>query len=284
MPEEALNREVEHIIALALREDIGDGDITTQAIYTGRETAEAEFIAKEDGIVAGIELASLIFQKLDDDISFRAEVQDGHQVKRGQLIATAKGAANVLLTGERTVLNFMQRMSGVATQTARYVEAVAHTQTRILDTRKTLPGHRFLDKWAVRLGGGHNHRFRLDDMFLIKENHIAVAGGIPQAIQACRRFRDQKNQAIRIEIEVETMEQVDMVLEHGGVDVVMLDNFSLLQLEEAVARIAGRFETEASGNVTLKTVAEIAETGVTYISSGALTHSVKALDISLLFS
>lgn len=278
------DKQIELIVALALREDIGDGDITTQAVYTGKEQAEAEFIAKEDGIIAGIELAEYIYNRLDEDIVFEANVSDGDQIKRGQLIASAKGAANILLTGERTVLNFMQRMSGVATQTHKFASEISHTKAKVLDTRKTLPGHRYLDKWAVRLGGGANHRMRLDDMFLIKENHISVAGGIERAVDACRKFRNQQGLKARIEVEVENLDQVDRIIEHGGVDVIMLDNFSLIQLEDAVERIDGQFETEASGNVNMDTIKDIAETGVDFISVGALTHSVKALDISLLFS
>ena len=276
-------KQVEHIVALALREDIGRGDITTKAIYSGKEYAEAEFLAKQDGIVAGLELAAFIFAQLDDRIVFETHLVDGDRVKRGQLLASAKGPANVLLTGERTVLNFMQRMSGVATKTRSFVDAIAHTSTKILDTRKTVPGHRYLDKWAVRLGGGTNHRFRLDDRFLIKENHIAVAGGIPKAIQQCKELTIRDGIDAKIEIEVTSIAEYDQVQRAGGVHYIMLDNMSLTDMERCVGSNKGGFLLEASGNVTLDTVSDIAESGVDFISSGALTHSVNAMDISLLF-
>jgi nicotinate-nucleotide pyrophosphorylase (carboxylating) len=272
----------QYIVALALKEDVGIGDITTEATYSGDEMAEAEFLAKEEGVVAGLELAAYIFDQLDSDIVFSANLEDGDEVQRGQLIATAKGPTNRLLTAERTVLNFMQRMSGIATSTRRYVDAIADTSAQILDTRKTLPGHRYLDKWAVRLGGGKNHRMRLDDMFLIKENHIAMAGGIEQVIRRCIDYKKSNNLDAKIEIEVPDLETLDRVLEVGGVDVVMLDNMSLLDMSTAVTKAHGKVQLEASGNVTLDTVAEIAETGVDFISVGAITHSVKALDISML--
>jgi nicotinate-nucleotide pyrophosphorylase (carboxylating) len=274
----------QYIVALALREDIGDGDITTQATYQGDEVAEAEFIAKADGMVAGIALAEYIFDQLDTEITFSSNVKDGASVSRGQLLASVYGPTNRLLTGERTVLNFMQRMSGVATLTHRFVEKLDGTETKILDTRKTMPGHRYLDKWAVRLGGGKNHRMRLDDQFLIKENHIAMAGGIAPAIKRCRQYQKNKGLSARIEIEVPDLDTLDRVLAVGGVDIIMLDNMSLLDMKEAVQRINGRVETEASGNVTLDRVRSIAETGVDYISVGAITHSAQALDISMLLN
>jgi nicotinate-nucleotide pyrophosphorylase (carboxylating) len=278
-----MNQEVKWIVNLALREDIGEGDITTKAVYSGTEHAEAEFIAKANGVIAGLELAKFIFSELDKDIRFNAELRDGDRVFRGQLIATASGPANTILTGERTVLNFMQRMSGIATRTRQFADAIAHTNAKILDTRKTAPGHRYLDKWAVRLGGGSNHRMRLDDRFLIKENHIATAGGIQQAINACLSLKEEEGLTAEIEIEVKNLAELDKVLEVGNVQYVMLDNMDLLDMQKAVKNVGGQFYLEASGNVTLDSVVPIAETGVDFISSGSLTHSVTALDISLLF-
>lgn len=276
---------IDYLISLSLKEDIGDGDITTEAIYTGREHATAEFLAKEDGVAAGIEFLRYFFEQLDEDLVYTHNIDDGEEIHRGQLIATVEGAANVILTGERTALNFLQRMCGVATKTRKLVEAISHTETRILDTRKTVPGHRVLDKWAVELGGGTNHRMRLDDRFLIKENHISVAGGIARAIQACDKFREDNDLDAAIEIEVKNLDEVHEVLAYGEKEVsyVMLDNMSNDDMREAVSLIRGRFKTEASGNVTLKRAASIAETGVDFISVGAITHSVPALDISLLF-
>jgi nicotinate-nucleotide pyrophosphorylase (carboxylating) len=280
-----MEKEVEWIVALALKEDIGDGDITTEAIYRGTEYAEAEIIAKEDGIIAGVDLAAYIYSRLDDSIKFEPNVKDGQVIRRGQLVGVAKGPANILLTGERTVLNFMQRMSGIATKTHAYVKALEGTKAQILDTRKTVPGHRYLDKLAVRLGGGTNHRMRLDDRFLIKENHISVAGSVSKAIDSCIRFREAKNlKGVKIEVEVRNLDELANVIHHGGVDYVMFDNMDILDMQTGVKMVGGRFLIEASGNVTLETVRDIAETGVDYISCGALTHTVKALDLSMLFA
>lgn len=272
------------IVSLALQEDIGNGDITTEAIYSGKEHSEAELIAKDNGIIAGLELADYIYKKLDPNIKFEQQVNDGNRVDKGQLIGTAKGPANLLLSAERTILNFMQRMSGVATMTRLFVEEIKHTQASILDTRKTIPGFRYLDKWAVRLGGGTNHRYRLDDQFLIKENHISVAGTPEEAIDLCVKLRDKKNLNTWIEIEVTDLNMFERVLRQGKADIVMLDNMSLTDMEKAVSMANGKVKLEASGNVNIDTVAGIAETGVDYISSGALTHSTKALDISMVFA
>ena len=272
------------IVALALEEDIGNGDITTEAVYSRSEYAQAELIAKDNGIIAGIELAAYIYEMLDSSIQFEQNIRDGDRVEPGQLIATAKGPANVLLSAERTILNFMQRMSGVASTTRLFVDAIEHTNASILDTRKTIPGFRYLDKWAVRLGGGTNHRYRLDDQFLIKENHISVAGSLEAAIIHCAKLRDRKDPELVIEIEVTDLAMLERVLSHGQADMVMLDNMSLEDMEEAVRKSKGQVKLEASGNVNIDTVAGIAETGVDYISSGALTHSAKALDISMIFA
>ncbi|MEX1123324.1 MAG: carboxylating nicotinate-nucleotide diphosphorylase [Balneolales bacterium] len=279
----SIPEDVEKLITLALSEDIGSGDITTRAIFEQDKMAAGKFISRQDGIIAGLDLAASIFQRLDSNISFDTRLRDGEVTKKGETLAVVNGPANSILTGERTVLNFMQRMSGVATKTRSFVDTIAHTSANILDTRKTLPGHRYLDKLAVRLGGGRNHRARLDDMFLIKENHITAAGGIVQAIEACNRYANLHEIDAEIEIEVKNKQEIAKVIEHGKVHFILLDNMSIADLKDAVNRIKNRFLTEASGNVNLETVAGIAETGVDFISVGALTHSVSALDISLIF-
>lgn len=271
------------LIDRALAEDVGDGDITTAAVYHGTETAHADIVAKEAGVVAGLEVAARIYRRTDAGIRFEAAAADGMRVEKGTTVASVRGAAHHLLTTERTVLNFMQRMSGVATRTRTFVDLVAHTEAAILDTRKTIPGHRELDKWAVRLGGGRNHRAGLYDMYLIKENHIAVAGGIVAALDACVAHRKRTGSGAPIELEVPDLESLAEALAHGAADIIMLDNFGLAQMREAVARTAGRVPLEASGNVNLTTVVPIAETGVDRISVGSLTHSVQALDLSMLF-
>jgi len=269
--------EVKPIIRRALREDIGDGDVTTrctvplQALLTGR------FIAKEAGIVAGLEVARLTFVMLDESVGFVPHLVDGECVEVGQVIATVGGPGRALLGGERVALNFLQRMSGIASLARSFVAAVQGTRAVILDTRKTAPGLRLLDKWAVRLGGAQNHRSGLYDMVLIKDNHIAAVGGITQAVERVRA-RDRRKRAI--EVEVKNLAELQEALELT-VDRIMLDNMSLDQMREAVRLTDGRVPLEASGNVTLENVAAVAATGVDYISVGALTHSVQALDISL---
>jgi nicotinate-nucleotide pyrophosphorylase (carboxylating) len=275
--------ELHALITLALQEDIGHGDITTNAIYTGQELAKADFIAKQDGIIAGIEVAALVFKLVDSSIIFTPLLSDGDPITKGDIIAKVKGPAGSLLTAERTVLNFMQRMSGIATKVRKYADLIAHTNAKVLDTRKTIPGHRYTDKWAVTLGGGQNHRIGLYDRYLIKENHIAVAGGISQAIEACIRHRENDKTSAQIEIEVNTLAQLEEALAYADVDFVMLDNMSVDKMIQAVGITKGRCKLEASGNVTLRTIAEIAETGVDFVSVGALTHSVSAMDISLMF-
>jgi nicotinate-nucleotide pyrophosphorylase (carboxylating) len=273
---------VQRIVSLALEEDLGSGDITTNAIFSGSETGSAILVSREDGVLAGIGLAAFIQSLVSDKVRFETALKDGDRLTTGMVIARIHGPLAPILSAERTLLNFLQRMCGIATQTAKYVRELESTGTRILDTRKTAPGHRFLDKMAVRVGGGANHRMRLDDRFLIKENHIRMAGGIAQAIRLCSEFRAQRSLEAGIEIEVTTLEELQEVLDSGGVDYVMLDNMSLDAMSEAVRRVGGRFLTEASGNVTLDRLRAIAGTGVDYISSGALTHSVRAMDISLL--
>lgn len=269
---------LDRIIDNALAEDIHTGDITTQAVVLGNNPASARIIAKEDLVLAGLTVAERVFQRLDDAVSFTACLPEGAHVGKGDLIATVEGLAANLLMGERVALNLLQRLSGIATLTARYVEAVHGTKARIVDTRKTTPGLRELEKYAVRIGGGINHRTGLYDGVLIKENHIVAAGGITEAI---RRARAYIPHTLKIEIETETLAQVDEALS-AGADIIMLDNMSLADMRSAVSAIAGHVLVEASGGVNLETVRAIAETGVDIISVGALTHSPRAMDISML--
>jgi nicotinate-nucleotide pyrophosphorylase (carboxylating) len=264
-------------IRRALEEDIGEGDVTTLCTIPAEAHSSGRFLAKEAGVIAGVEVARQVFARLDPRLELEALFPDGSVLEAGTVFARVQGPCRALLMGERTALNFMQRMSGIATQTRRYVQAVAHTKARILDTRKTAPGLRVLDKWAVRIGGGVNHRFGLWDGVLIKDNHIAAVGSIREAV---RRVREGDPQRRPIAVEVRTLEELRETLELG-VSRILLDNMSLEQLRQAVAITAGRLPLEASGNVTLDNVAQVAETGVDFISVGALTHSVRALDISL---
>jgi nicotinate-nucleotide pyrophosphorylase (carboxylating) len=269
--------QVKTIVQRALSEDIGDGDVTTQCIVAPDAMLKGQFIAKETGVVAGLEVVRLTFSLVDAHVQFTPHVTDGEQVIAGSIIATINGPGYALLSGERVALNFLQRMSGIATLTRRFVEAVQGTSAIILDTRKTAPGLRLLDKWAVRLGGGQNHRSGLYDMVLIKDNHIAAVGNISEA---AARVRAKDKQGRPIEVEVKTLAELQEALALG-LDRIMLDNMSLAEMREAVHLTNGRVPLEASGNVNLENVGAIAATGVDYISVGMLTHSVQALDISL---
>lgn len=271
--------EIDRIIRTALEEDIGLGDVTTRATVAAGTPGRAELVAKEDFVLSGSEVVRRVFQTLDPAVAIENLKVDGQQVKSGEVLAWLKGEAAVLLQGERVALNLLQRMSGVATLTARFVEAVAGTGAVIVDTRKTTPGLRVLDKYSVRMGGGQNHRTSLYDGVLIKENHIAAAGGIAVAV---RRAREQVPHTLRVEVETQTLAEVGEALQ-AGADIILLDNMSLEELAEAVQLVAGRALTEASGGVNLETVRAIAETGVNLISVGALTHSSRAVDISMLF-
>lgn len=269
---------LERLIEHALAEDIHTGDITTRAVVPGKRPAKARLIAKEDLVLAGIDVAEQVFKRLNAGISFSACYADGTRVSKGDLIATIQGDAADLLMGERVALNLLQRMCGVASLTACFVEAVAGTKVRIVDTRKTTPGLRELEKYAVRVGGGVNHRTGLYDGVLIKENHIAAAGGIAEAISRARAYIPH---TLKIEIETESLTEVEEALA-AGADIIMLDNMNLADMRSAVAMIAGRALVEASGGVNLDSVRAIAETGVDIISVGALTHSPRAMDISML--
>jgi nicotinate-nucleotide pyrophosphorylase (carboxylating) len=274
---EPAEEEIARIVRTALAEDIGDGDVTTTSTVADSSIFEGDLVAKEDGVVAGLEVARHVFAQLDGRVQWTILVRDGDRVRKGQTIARLRGPGRALLTGERVALNILQRMSGIATLTRRFVDAVQGTQASILDTRKTAPGLRTLDKWAVRLGGGQNHRSGLYDMALIKDNHIAAVGSLGEAV---RRVRAANGPDLLLEVEVTNLEQLRDALDLP-VDRVMLDNMSLDQMRKAVKIAGGRVQLEASGNVNLERVGAIAATGVDYISCGALTHSVKALDISL---
>ena len=268
------------LIDLALAEDRGSGDWTTRWIVPARARAKGTIVAKERGVIAGLALASAVFLRLDPRVEFEAAVSDGDRVEPGQLISTVSGPARAVLTGERTALNFLQRLSGIATATRRYVDAVSGTRTRILDTRKTTPAWRALEKAAVRAGGGENHRAGLFDMVLIKENHAAVASGVAEAIH---RVQDANTRGLRIEVEIHDLSELRAAID-GRVDRVLLDNMDTNQIRQAVQLVRKRatgIEIEASGNMTLDRVREVAEAGVDFISVGAITHSATALDLSL---
>jgi nicotinate-nucleotide pyrophosphorylase (carboxylating) len=267
------------IVELALLEDIGTGDRTTDAVVAHDQRCAGVCVSKEDGVIAGLEIATLVFEMCDPAIRFSHGVSDGQAVHEGATVASLDGPTRGVLRGERTALNFLQRMSGIATLTRRYVRAVDGTRARITDTRKTAPGLRALDKQAVVLGGGVNHRFGLDDMVLIKDNHIVAAGGIQAAIELCKH--KQSRSRIPIEVETKNLDEVREALACGGIDRIMLDNFQIQPMREAVDLVGGRVQVEASGGITLDNVRSVAETGVDFISVGALTHSAKALDISL---
>lgn len=281
MQTDSLLSQAEDTIRRALEEDIGWGDVTTQCTVPPDAVLDGQLIAKQAGVIAGLEVARLVFALLDEHVQFAPCVKSGDPVKIGQLIATIAGPGLALLSGERVALNLLQRMSGIATLTRRFVEAVRGTSAIILDTRKTTPGLRALDKWAVRLGGGQNHRFGLYDMVLIKENHIAVAGG--SMTEAVARVRARDLRRLAIEVEVKNLDELREAL-GLSVERILLDNMTVDEMCNAVQLANGRIPLEASGNITLENVAVVAATGVDFISVGALTHSVQALDISLLLN
>ena len=268
---------IDKIIEQALLEDIGTGDITSESIVPYDLKAKGIIKTSEEGVVAGLDIAYLIFKKLDSEIIFQEKIKDGTKVTRGKVLAEISGSARTILKGERVALNFLQRMSGIATITSKFCQQVKDFPVRIFDTRKTTPGLRILEKYAVRMGGGHNHRFGLYDAVLIKDNHIAVAGGIKSAVNSVRK---QISHTVKIEVEVENLSQLQEALK-VQVDIIMLDNMDLETMKEAVKMVKGEALIEASGGITLEKVREIARTGVDLISVGALTHSVKALDISM---
>ena len=268
------------LIDLAFAEDIGDGDHTTLCCIPEDAMGKSHLLIKEDGILAGIDVAKRVFAKFDPTLKVEVLIEDGAKVKVGDIAMVVSGKVRSLLQTERLMLNIMQRMSGIATMTHKYVERLKGTRTHVLDTRKTTPGMRILEKQAVKIGGGMNHRIGLFDMILLKDNHVDFAGGIKNAIERCHKYLKEKSLDLKIEIEVRNFIEIQQVIDCGGVDRIMFDNFSVDDTRTAVEMIAGRFETESSGGITFDTIRQYAECGVDYISVGALTHSVKGLDMS----
>ena len=272
---------VKELIELCIKEDIGDGDHTSLCCIPADAHGRMRLLCKQEGVIAGIEVAQMVFDRLDPEMRFEQRLNDGDHVQPGNVAFYVSGRVRSLLQAERIVLNIMQRMSGVATQTAFYVKHLEGLHTRILDTRKTTPGMRVLDKMAVKLGGGENHRMGLFDMILLKDNHIDFAGGIRKAIHGAREYLHAKGKQLPIECEVRSLEDIDEVFAAGGVDRIMFDNFTPEMTRKAVEKVAGRCETESSGGITLETMRAYAECGVDFISVGALTHQIKSLDMSL---
>lgn len=273
-------RLIDELIRLAFAEDIGDGDHTTLCCIPATEMGRSKLLIKEAGILAGVEIAKKVFQAFDPELKMTVYKNDGAEVKPGDVAFIVEGKVQSLLQTERLMLNIMQRMSGIATMTHRYVALLEGLHTRVLDTRKTTPGMRLLEKQAVKIGGGVNHRIGLFDMILLKDNHVDFAGGIENAITRCHEYLKEKGKDLKIEIEVRNLDELREVMRVGGVDRVMFDNFTPELTREAVALIDGRFETESSGGITFETIRSYAEAGVDFVSVGALTHSVKGLDMS----
>lgn len=272
---------VDDLIELCIREDIGDGDHTSLACIPADEHGRMRLLCKQEGVIAGIEIAQIVLRRLDPEMHFEQILHDGDRVRPGDVAFYVSGRLRSLLQAERILLNIMQRMSGVATQTAVYVKRLEGLHTRVLDTRKTTPGMRVLDKMAVKIGGGENHRMGLFDVILLKDNHIDFAGGIEKAIRRVRDYLTERGRQLPIECEVRSLEDIDKVFAAGGVDRIMFDNFTPEMTRRAVEKVAGRCETESSGGITLDTIREYAECGVDFISVGALTHQIRSLDMSL---
>lgn len=272
---------IDELIELCIKEDIGDGDHTSLCCIPDTAQGKMQLLCKQEGVIAGIEIAELILKRLDPQMKFEQVLTDGTVVKPGDIAFYVSGRVQSLLQAERVLLNTMQRMSGVATETARYVKRLEGLKTRVLDTRKTTPGMRMLDKMAVKIGGGDNHRIGLFDMILLKDNHIDFAGGVFNAVKAAREYLAAKGKNIPIECEVRTLEDIDEVFRAGGADRIMFDNFSPALTIEGIAKVAGRCETESSGGINYDTMRDYAECGVDFISIGALTHQIKSLDMSL---
>lgn len=272
---------VEKLIDLAIAEDIGDGDHSSLSSIPASERGRMKLLVKQDGILAGVEVAEMVFRKLDPTIKIEILLRDGAQIKVGDVAFYVEGQLTTLLQSERIILNIMQRMSGVATQTAVYVKELDGLKTKVLDTRKTTPGMRVLDKMAIKIGGGENHRIGLFDMIILKDNHIDFAGGITAALTGAKRYLKEKGKNIKIEVEVRSLKDIEEVFAAGGADRIMLDNFSPELTRQAVELIGGRIETESSGGITLKNLRQYGECGVDFISVGALTHQIKSLDLSL---
>lgn len=272
---------VDELIELAIKEDIGDGDHTSLCCIPSEEQGRMRLLCKQEGVLAGVEVAELVLRRLDPEMKFEQLLEDGTRVKPGDVAFYVEGRLQSLLRAERILLNIMQRMSGVATQTAIYADRLKGYKTKVLDTRKTTPGMRVLDKMAVKIGGGENHRIGLFDMILLKDNHIDFAGGVEKAVLGAKEYLKAKGKNIPIECEVRSLEDIDKVFAAGGVDRIMFDNFSPELTRQAVEKVAGRCETESSGGITLETLTEYAACGVDFISVGALTHQIRSLDMSL---
>lgn len=276
----SVNELEDRLIDLAFAEDIGDGDHTTLCCIPETAMGKSHLLIKEDGILAGVEVAKRVFARFDPEMKVEVLIGDGAHVRKGDIAMVVSGKVRSLLQTERLMLNIMQRMSGIATMTNKYVERLKGTNTHVLDTRKTTPGLRMLEKQAVKIGGGMNHRIGLFDMILLKDNHIDFAGGIANAINRCHEYLREKGLDLKIEIEVRNFDELRQAMECGGINRIMLDNFSVADTRKAVELVAGRFETESSGGITFDTIRDYAECGVDFISVGALTHSVKGLDMS----
>lgn len=272
---------IDKIIKTAFDEDLGDGDHSSLSCIPKEAKGEAKLMVKDKGVIAGVELAQMIFKNLDESLEIQVLIQDGENVDVGDVVFVVKGSSRSILASERIVLNFMQRMSGIATQTSAIVRLIKGTDVKLLDTRKTTPGLRYLEKWAVRIGGGYNHRFGLYDMIMLKDNHVDYSGGIENAIKRASKYVENSGKLLKIEIEVRDEIELNEVIKVGGVDRIMLDNFTPEKIQEALKLIPDSYEVEASGGITLETIRDFAETGVDFISVGALTHSFKSLDMSL---
>lgn len=280
----SITQYIDALLELAIAEDLGDGDHTSLATIPADRTGRMQLLVKQDGILAGVEIAKRVFHRLDSKVEFDQILNDGERVKVGDIAFYVKGTVRTLLQSERIVLNIMQRMSGVATQTAIYADELKGLKAKVLDTRKTTPGMRVLDKMAVRIGGGDNHRMGLFDMILLKDNHIDFAGGIAAALTATRKYLKENNKDLKIEIEVRSLADIDEVFAAGGADRIMLDNFSIDHTATAVIKINGRAEIESSGGITLKNLRAYGQCGVDFVSVGALTHQIKSLDMSLKYT
>ncbi|MEO8935081.1 MAG: carboxylating nicotinate-nucleotide diphosphorylase [Xanthomarina sp.] len=279
--EEQFNKEIELIIANAVREDLGDGDHSSLACIPLNAEGKAKLLVKDEGIIAGVEFAKKVFYYIDKDLKIDTRIEDGSQVKYGDIVFYVQGSSQSILKAERLVLNAMQRMSAIATKTKQFVDLLEGTGTKVLDTRKTTPGIRAIEKWAVKIGGGENHRFALYDMIMLKDNHIDFAGGITKALNKTKRYLKDTNRDLKIIVEARDLNEIKEILENGGVYRILIDNFNYEDTKKAVALIGNACLTESSGGINEKTIRNYAECGVNYISSGALTHSVYNMDLSL---
>jgi nicotinate-nucleotide pyrophosphorylase (carboxylating) len=279
--QEQFNKEIELIIANAIREDVGDGDHSSLACIPKETQGKAKLLVKDNGIIAGVEFAKKVFKYVDKNLKIKTFINDGHSVKHGDIVFYVEGASQSILKAERLVLNAMQRMSAIATKTKQFVNLLEGTKTKILDTRKTTPGIRALEKWAVKIGGGENHRFALYDMIMLKDNHIDFAGGITLAIEKTKQYLKESKKDLKIIVEARNLEEIQEILKNDGVYRILIDNFNYEDTRKAVKLIGNKCLTESSGGINEKTIRHYAECGVDYISSGALTHSVYNMDLSL---